>query len=596
MIDLFDRATKLKWRRRFRRSRRQVEDLGVQAEEQLEQHLFRRLNRLTSVRRFVVSWVLLMVLLIGGMLYQFVSLGGYYQTLHAVPGGIYTEGILGSFTNANPLFATGSVDGAVSRLLFDGLLKYDENGQLTTDLAQSWSVDASGTQYTVKLRPNLTWQDGTPLTAQDVVFTCQSIQNPDVKSPLLASWQGVVVSSPDQRTVVFKLPNPLAAFPHSLVVGIVPKHILVNVPPQQLRSIRFNTESPVGSGPFKWDTIEVKGDTQETRAEQIAFVPNPDYFAGMPKLQQFRIRSFLSESTMVASFRHGELTAMSGLDALPDSLDGKNDVHEHSIPLSSAVAVFFRLSQDTLADVKVRQALVQSVDQKQIIAGLGYPVIPVREPFLSSQFPYDKSLVQPGYDVAAAQKLLDEDGWKLGKDGLRYKANKQLTFQLYSQNTSEYAYVTQQLQVYWRKVGVNASVVLQSDADLQATISRRNYDALLYGISIGPDPDVYAYWDSSQASVLSVNRLNLSDYKSSVADKALEAGRTRTDPTLRTIKYKPFLTAWRNDAPALMLYQPPYLYITSTQVDGLNLQVLNSTTDRYTNVQNWMIKRARVAD
>lgn len=592
MIDLFDRTTKLRWRRRFRRSRRQVEDLGVQAEEHFDQHLFRRLNRLASVRRFVAAWLLLFALIFAGLIYQFTALGKYYQTLQPVAGGVYTEGILGSFTNASPIFASGQVDNAVSRLIFEGLLKYDENGKLTPALAASWSVDEAGTTYTFKLRPNLQWQDGVPLTAEDVVFTCQSIQNPDVKSPLASSWKGVAVAAPDSQTVTFTLPNIFAAFLHSLTVGIIPKHILADVPPQQLRSVSFNTTKPVGAGPFKWETIEVTGDTPETREQQIALTQNDDYYAGVPKLQKFRVHSYLNESTMAQSFKSGELTAMSGLDAVPDELTTKT-IHEYDIPLSSAVAVFLKLSQEPLTDVKVRQALVQAVDVNHIVTTIGYPVIPVREPFLTSQFTYDKSLTQLPYDKAAANRLLDEAGWVRDGEGLRYKGNTQLTFKLYSQTTSEYAYITQQLQNYWREVGVNASVLLQSDSDLQETVSKHYYDALLYGISIGADPDVFAYWHSSQASVLSESRLNFSEYKSATADKALEAGRTRIDPALRAIKYKPFLSAWRTDAPALTLYQPRYLYITNVKLNGFNERTMNSAADRYTNVVKWTIKQAK---
>jgi peptide/nickel transport system substrate-binding protein len=592
MIDLLNRTTKLKWRRRFRRSKRQVEDLGVQAEEQLEQHLFRRLNRLASVRRFVVSWVFLFALLIAGVIYQITSLSQYYQTLRPAAGGVYTEGILGSFTNANPLYATGPVDSAVSRLIFDGLFKYDDKGRLVNDLAQSWSVDDKGATYTVKLRPNLLWQDDAPLTAADVVFTYKLAQNPDAKSPLLNSWQGIDVSAPDATTIVFKLPNALVSFPYSLTTGIVPRHLLVNTPAQQLRAIPFNTVNPVGSGPFAWEALEVHGETQETRQEQIALSPNTSYFAGAPKLQQFKIRSFLNEKAMINSYKAGELTAMSGLDAIPDDINNAQ-AHEYSAPLTGAVGVFFRTSQDILGDAKVRQALVQSVNIRQVLASVGYPVIPVNEPFLRSQFPYDPTLAQLPYNVDQANGLLDSAGWAKGKDGLRYKNGRPLSFQLFSQSTSEYAQVTKQLQTDWLKVGINVIVLLQPDSDLHGTVAKHDYDALLYGISIGQDPDVFAYWGSTQASVLS-NRFNFSEYRSATADKALEAGRTRTDLALRTIKYKPFLSTWRQDAPALMLYQPRYLYITSVPVSGLNMRLINNATDRYTNVANWMILQSKV--
>ncbi len=117
---------------------------------------------------------------------------------------------------------------------------------------------------------------------------------------------------------------------------------------------------------------------------------------------------------------------------------------------------------------------------------------------------------------------------------------------------------------------------------------------MLYGISLGPDPDAYAYWGSTQADERAANRVNFSEYKSTVADRALESGRTRSDPALRTVKYKPFLEAWRNDAPALALYQPRYLYVTRDTVFGFNPSVINVATDRYSNVAHWMIHQEKV--
>lgn len=595
MSDLFNRATKLRWRRRIRKSRRQVEDLSIQAEEQLDQHLFRRLGRLAFVRRFVTAWMLLFVMAIGGLIYQYTALSKYYQQLAPVPGGTYIEGVIGTFTNANPIFASSPVDNAVAELLFEGLLKYDERGELTNALAESWSVDKDETTYTVKLRPNLLWQNGTPLTAEDVVFTYQTIQNPDVKSPLIGSWKGVEVSAVDTLTVQLKLPNVFAAFPYSMTVGILPKQLLADTPPQQLRSLRFNTTEPIGAGPFAWDTIEISGDTPETREQQISLIPNEHYYAGKPKLQKFHIHSFLDEGTMVSSFKKGELTGMSGLNSIPEELNTAN-IFQYDVTLSSAVGVFLRTSQDYLKEVKVRQALVQAVDVKQILSTIGYPVIAVNQPFLKSQFAYDASFAQPSYDVAAANTLLDQAGWIRGEGGLRYKDGKQLTFKLYSQMTSEYAYITQQLQNYWRAVGVNAEVFLQTDTDFQDVVNKHYYDALLYGISLGADPDVFAYWHSSQAGVLSENRFNFSEYQSNVADKGLEAGRTRIDAALRKVKYKPFLSAWKTDVPALMLYQPRYVYISNVDIDGFDADIMHAASDRYANVANWMIRRAKVTN
>jgi len=157
--------------------------------------------------------------------------------LRPVPGGMYSEGLVGSFTNANPLYAAGAADTAVSRLIFSGLFKHDSNNQLVSDLANSWSVDQKQTRYVVTLKRDIRWHDGRPFTADDVVFTYQTIQNPDARSALYSNWQGIKVIKQDAFVVSFDLPNAMSSFPHALTNGIVPKHLLKSIPAYELRSV-----------------------------------------------------------------------------------------------------------------------------------------------------------------------------------------------------------------------------------------------------------------------------------------------------------------------------------------------------------------------
>jgi peptide/nickel transport system substrate-binding protein len=188
--------------------------------------------------------------------------------------------------------------------------------------------------------------------------------------------------------------------------------------------------------------------------------------------------------------------------------------------------------------------------------------------------------------------LLEGAGWKLDPTTkLRSKDGVPLKFRLFSAANSEFTSVSGSLQKQWREIGADVEVVLQPDEELQSTVSGHNYDALLYGISVGPDPDVYAYWHSTQADVRSETRLNLSEYKSPAADKALEAGRTRSDPQIRTVKYRPFLEAWKSDAPALAMYQPRYLYIATDALRGFEVSVAHTAVDRYAHVENWTVRK-----
>ncbi len=304
------------------------------------------------------------------------------------------------------------------------------------------------------------------------------------------------------------------------------------------------------------------------------------------------MRGFHDQTQLIKSFDRGELDGVSGLQTAPSAAPA---IKTYSLPLTAGKYVFFKTSAGVLGDVAVRKALVQAVDTNQLITGLDYPVIPVREPLLTGQLGFDAADEQLGFNLTAATQALQADGWVLGANGIRSKAGQPLSFKLTAADTPDNHYLTAALQKAWRSIGVDAQIILQDPGDMQNTVAFHTYDALLYSISIGVDPDVFVYWDSSQANVGSA-WLNFSEYKSSVADEALEAGRTRTDPALRVIKYKPFLNAWQSDAPALGLYQPRFLYLTREPVFGLDEHTINAATDRFDNVQNWEIRQANVTD
>jgi peptide/nickel transport system substrate-binding protein len=590
------RRYRLRFKRQLHKSQQQVEDLGQVAERQIEKHLFQRLSRLVAVRRFVISWVALVIVLIGGVLLQNLALSGYYQQLRPVAGGIYNEGVLGTFTTANPLYATNEVDTTVSHLVFAGLFSYNDQNQLAGDLASGYTVDARGTTYTVQLKPHLTWQDGQPLTSQDVAFTYHLIQNPDAQSPLAASWQGITVTAAGPTAVVFKLPNVLASFPYTLTNGIVPQHKLAMLSAADLRTADFNTLNPVGAGPFAWQAIQVGGDTPANAQEQIALSPFQGYQGGAPKLDSFIVHAFASQDQLAAAFRAGQLNGAEGLQAVPAALVRQSSLEQHSFLLTAGTYVFFKTNSGVLADTKVRQALVQGANVPAVLADLGYPTRPVREPLLQGQLAYNPADAQAGYNLKAAEALLDQDGWIVGANGIRSKSSQSLAFTISAVDTPSYNMVTKKLQQQWRQLGVDLQIQLQAQSDFTTTLTQHDYDAVLYGISIGIDPDVFVYWDSSQADIRAANRLNLSEYKNLTVDEALESGRTRLDPALRARKYQPFLQAWQQDAPALGLYQPRLLYLTNGPVAGLADHTINTPTDRFSNVQNWEIREAKVTD
>ncbi len=589
-MSFIDRKTKLKARRIIRKQKRIASTATEQVDQDINRLFFKRFGRLENVRRFVAVWTALVLLLGFGALWQVRSLDNYYLETSPIAGGVYREGIVGTFTNSNPLFATTPVDLSVSKLIYPGLFKVSPEGEIEGDLAESIELDNRGVNYTVKLRDNIKWHDGEEFDADDVVFTYNTIQNPTAKSSLNSSWRGVKVAKLDQYTVVFTLQNPLSSFPYALVNGIVPQHILADIDLEDLRSNNFNTVSAIGTGPFKLKTLEVSGVKKEERQERIALNKYKDYFGNKPGLDSVVIRTYSDEEKMIKDFDDKVIQSMVGLTSVSDKLKDQEDVDLQQSHLTSSVMVFFNNSTTILNDKNVRQALVHATDISYLRKGLGYDPLPSDSPFLKSQFAYNPDIVQLPFDLEKSVAKFEEAGWKLNADGIREKDGALLKLRLVSQSLSEYASITQKIQSSWSSVGVQVEAILQPEEDIQSgVLARHDYDVLLYGISVGYDPDVFAYWHSSQADPNSSN-LNLSEFNNAIADESLEAGRTRTDEALRKIKYEPFLKQWKEEAPAVALYQPRFVMVTGGTFEGFKSGQMSSATDRYWSIADWKVR------
>lgn len=585
---------KLRLRRRVRKQRRQVEDMTVQADDSLDKHLFKRVGRLYDVRRFVLVWLSLLLFAGVGALWQVRGLDKFYLRLAPTSGGVYREGIIGAFTTANPLFAVGNVDVAVSELVFSGLFRVSPDGTLEPDLATGYKISDNELVYTVSLRENVLWHDGEPFGADDVAFTYNSIQNPDVKSPLATSWEGVKVTVADAHTVVFTLPNTLSSFRYSLTNGIIPEHILGKEEPANLRSALFNSVNPIGTGPFTYESVEVLGHDLESRQEKITLGTNPNFYRPVPLIDGVVLRTYRDEDALLKAFQEQEVITMVGLQTVPDNVLSDETVQVLSTPLRSQVLVFLNNSAELLKDKAVRQALSYGTDAPALRQSIGYQLLESDSPFLKSHFAYNPDKVQRGHDIKKAEELLDGAGWAKGPDGKRMKDGKPLTLRLVSQSLTEYATVVQGLQRQWGALGVTVDAILQPEEDIQAgAIARHDYDVLLYGIALGADPDVFAFWHSTQADVRLKTRLNLSEYANKSADAALEGGRTRSDEALRKVKYQPFVDAWIDDAPAIALYQPRFLFISRGTLEGYRSGQFNSAADRFYSINDWQVRRER---
>lgn len=546
--------------------------------------IVRRFVNLREVRRHAMGWLILVCGLAAIAMWQSGLSAQPYTTQVASEGGVYTEGVFGALDTMNPLFASTPAERAASRLLFASLLTYDTKNDLVGELAQHWSTDSSGKVYTVQLRPNAKWHDGESITADDVVYTFGLIKNADTRSPLYAGWRNIGVDKVDEHTVRFTLPVAYAAFLNSLVIGILPEHALKDMHPSEFRTAPFNRAPTVGSGPFKF--ADLTSVDQKQSHFLLRTTANTSYVLGAPKLSGFQLHAYKDADTMPQAFNSQEVAGLS--DASVSQIGALGNAKNYTrinAPLFNGVYAFLRTDAAYLSDVKVRRALQTSTSRSSIVKLLNNQVEELRGPLLPEQIGYRTDIDQPALNLDVAKKLLDEAGWVMGPDGTRIKDGQPLKLHVVTVSSGNYPLVAEELMRQWGQIGVKFdSLVVKPEDAQQNVIIPRAYDILVYEIAIGRDPDVFAYWHSSQVSSIG---LNLSNYKSAKVDDELDSARTRTDRALREAKYRLFVQQWINDVPAIALYRPSLSYIQNKNVATFTARPLVDATDRYYTVRNW---------
>jgi peptide/nickel transport system substrate-binding protein len=547
-----------------------------------------RLENIRSVRRHVIGWLLLVGMMIVIVGLQLLWFQRSYQTTAPASGGTYAEASLGPIDTLNPLFASSDAEISASRLLFSSLYSYDTTGHLQGDLAQSMQVDPSGTLYTVSLRPNALWHDGAHVTANDVAFTVNLIKNPATRSTLRSNWQDVTVKVVNGTTLQFQLPAVYAAFPHALTFSVLPEHLLGTLQPGSIRESAFS-RAPIGSGPFSLNFLQtVNASHTYTIVHMTAF---DKYYKGAPLLSRFEIHAYTDQAAIADALRTGQVNAAADLTGGNIS---QIDTHNYTVisrPINSGVYALFNLNTPILQDHTVRQALQLATNTAAIRSSLHLGVMPLDLPFVNGQLTGANVPHAPTPSDTQAGALLDQAGWTLVK-GQRQKGGVPLALSVVTIKNSLYERALETLAGQWRKLGIVVNVRVVDTADpasnfVRNTLQARAYDVLLYELSIGGDPDVYAYWHSSQ---IGIDGYNFSNYSNKSADAALASARSRLEPALRNVKYEAFARQWLEDVPAIGLYQPVAPYVVNKNMESLSPNAtLVSPFDRYANVLYWSV-------
>ncbi len=505
-------------------------------------------------------------------------------------GGDYTEGLVGSPNYINPLLSQyNDVDRDLTKLVFNGLLKYDDHGVLELDLANALTISPDQKEYTFTLKENIFWHDGEPMTADDIIFTIISIQDPNWQSPHRLSFANVKIEKLDEYIVKFTISEPLANFLSSLTVGIIPEHLWLAVPSNNTTLVELN-KKPIGTGPFKFTSL-TKDKNGNIRT--MEFSRYEEYHNKPPYLDTISFKFYGDYETGVQALKNDNVE---GLNLLPkenrEELAKNKDIIFNNLSLPQYTAVFFNTQKnDLLKDKALRQGLTYAIDKQRILnESLHQEGKLIDGPILPGYLGYTDELTAYSYDQAKANELLDKTGWLIPENGrYRTKNDEELTIALATVANPEYEQVVEVIKQNWEAVGVKTSLeIIPKDRIKSGVIETRNYEALLFGQIIKSDP--FPFWHSSQIASPGVN---LSVWGHKGIDDLLEQARTITDETERAIKYVEFQKILTDHAPAIFLYNPIHIYPVTQKIKDINTEHITTPADRFNNITNWYIKTQR---
>ena len=369
----------------------------------------------------------------------------------AASGGIYTEALIGSMGRLNPMLDwNNTADRDVNRLIFSGLMHFDSHGLPQPDLAEAWGNSPDGTLYNFSIRPNAVWHDGEPVTTDDVIFTIEMIKGSGSLFPqdIKDLWSQIEIKRFDDKTLQFKLPEPFAPFLDYVTFGVLPKHLLENVPADQLATAEFNLK-PVGTGPYKFSQLMVSGG----QITGVALVVNDKYYLPKPFIEQVVFRYYPNSALAFDAYKQGEVLGVSQLsnDVLQEAL-ASTTLSVYTSRLPQLGLVFLNLNNPDvsfLQNANVRQALLLGINRNNIVSHImqGQAVI-ADGPILTGSWAYYDEIKHYDYDPDAAMSLLKDEGYVIPAGGgdVRAKDGSSLTFTLVHPDDTVHTQIAQAIQ------------------------------------------------------------------------------------------------------------------------------------------------------
>lgn len=491
--------------------------------------------------------------------------------------GVYVEGTAGAPGRINPLFASfNAVDTDLASLIFSGLTRLGPAGEVLPSLAESWDVSADGKTYTFHLRPDVSWHDGEPFTADDVVFTFAMLQDPGYRGPpfLADLFRTISVQKLDDLTLRVGLAQAFAPFLAYASIGVLPEHLLKGLTAEDLYNSPFN-QRPVGTGPFR---------LLEATKERAVLEAVPGHYLGEPSAKRIEMRFFLNEPQLLAALGDGQIDGAFFRSPLAteDRLYVENEQRWHVYRLASTTYTILYLNNDSplFADERVRQALTLAIDKEKMIASLlDGQATRADSPIPAGTWAYYPALERYDFDPLEAAKLLEEAGWRLNVFGIREKAGQQLQFDLVTNEERTRIAVAEEIARSWAILGVKVTVRTQRATTLlRETLMPRNFTAAIYGFDTGLDPDPYPAWHSTQ---IGGEKGNLAGFSDEQADEVLEEARQTDDPGRRSALYRVFQEIFARKVPSIPLFHNTYTYVVDERFRPRETPVLFDSGSRF---------------
>jgi peptide/nickel transport system substrate-binding protein len=487
---------------------------------------------------------------------------------------VLTVGIVNDIDSLNPFVGFLVESYEVWGLMYDTLTGYGADDFSTVPgLAKSWTTSEDGKTWTYTLQSGVKWSDGQPLTAKDAAYTFNRIINGEAEQTNYGGYTEHIVSAeaPDDTTLVLTTDVPTPTMLH-LAVPILPEHIWSQVSEKQVS--RFTNEpggtpAPVGSGPYVLTDRQV--------GQSVTLTANKEYWGGAPHMDQLIFRVYASPEALAQALRKGEIDIADSLEAnVFNSLKGQEGIEALASKYSGFNEIAFNVGAEdvdgtpigdghpALKDKKVRIALAHAVDLDTVlqraIGGYGEVatgVIPSMYPSLHYQAeqPY-------AFDIAEANRLLDEAGYPKGSDGIRTMPDgtNPLKFRFFARSESKPSQTTMQfVQEWFKEVGVEIVPKVISEDQLTEAVTTGDFDIFEWGWVVEPDPDFQlSVFTCDQRSYREGGELQpgLSDgfYCNPDYDALYAKQKTQIDPAERAATVKEMQKILYDDVPYLVEY------------------------------------------